>query len=903
MRKHLRRRLRAMLVLCCIIVSLVSFDGVSASASETLFDEYNEAIVLMRELGVLNAEMEYDPAGSVCRQELAVYLAKLLGVEESEVDCRYFVDVPAGSYGTWAINHLTERGIFSTNEEHLFNPKANTNMDEVCKVLTTVLGYGRYAEAKGGYPIGYRMAAKAAELDFGDVNDITFEALMVMFYRAVCSELYEPIYFGTDSVVMEKSDETLLSVYHNMYEAEGTVNAVGGMSVYASEQLDANQIMIDKEKYLLETEIYEPDFLAKYVKYFYADRNSGQGVVKAIFSDSVKAETVIDIKDVEAIAAKEVTYRDGSDKRKTFELSGMTWIYNGSPLESEIANTLAGLNKGSVVLCDSDADNVYDTVLVWNYTNFVVSGANAQTKVIYNKLNAGGSIDSMEYDSVLVYDGKYNELSWDDISVNGVLSVAASRDKRVINIIASNTEFNGTLLHTYDNPVRIGVNGESYEIEPSYVDEYNAEGVVTGNVYHYKTDAFGYVAYIYSDISDNPMKFAYVVEGTTVDNPFSKNIILRVLKQDGVAEELILADTVKIDGVKYEDASKIIAAFPVKSDSGELISPQMIRYELNEAGEIKNIDTTSLNPQYETTDNSLTVIGDESYTVKWYRRNRVGLDAYIDNTQTYIFAVPEKSLSGGFDPEEYRVGNVGTLLSEDRQIAANVYTVSGRSEFAEAMIYEYKYARLNRNFSPTVVEVIMVDEIGEALDGEGNTVKCIKGMRGGSEVSVNIPNNVNIGEIGRGDLIQLRYGINDQIIPTYVDGEADIITLYDYSAYEGGIPTGWSGAKGGMTLYEQVSDAGYNYYRKERQLSYGFVSDKTENYIWWGYTAPGNYDEMFKVSDIPIMVYDKDAREGMHMYKGTINDIDDAKMVGGNECSSIILHTGLGTGRALFVYK
>jgi hypothetical protein len=39
------------------------------------------------------------------------------------------------------------------------------------------------------------------------------------------------------------------------------------------------------------------------------------------------------------------------------------------------------------------------------------------------------------------------------------------------------------------------------------------------------------------------------------------------------------------------------------------------------------------------------------------------------------------------------------------------------------------------------------------------------------------------------------------------------------------------------------------------------------------------------------------------MYKGTINDIEDAKTVGKENCSRIILHTGLGTGRALFVYK
>jgi hypothetical protein len=192
-KKHIKFRVQIFLVLCSMIISYISFADVRTFATETVSEEYNQAVALMRKIGVLDAEMEYDPTAVVCRQDLAVYIAKLLGATEAEVECRYFVDVPEGSYGTWAINYLTERGIFNINSQHLFNPKAETNTDEVYKVLTTALGYGRYAEAKGGYPVGYRMAARTAEISFGDIERLNFQTLMVMIYRASTARLYEPV--------------------------------------------------------------------------------------------------------------------------------------------------------------------------------------------------------------------------------------------------------------------------------------------------------------------------------------------------------------------------------------------------------------------------------------------------------------------------------------------------------------------------------------------------------------------------------------------------------------------------------------------------------------------------------------------------------------------------------------
>lgn len=902
MKRNFKYRLVSALLIFCFGFSMTPY-GFANKTEERKHREYEEALALMQVIGVLVPEIEYDPSSFVSRQDLALYTAKLLGAEETEVESRYFIDVPAAGYATWAINYLTESGIFSTNEEKLFYPKENADINQVCKVLTSVLGYSRYAENAGGYPWGYREAAGLAELDIEDFSEVTFENLMILFYRTACANLYTASNFGAGTVTMEKTDETFLSRYYDMYEGEGTVKAVGGMAIDSDLKFNKDIIVIGEEQFEMGVLCYEPDFLAEYVRYFYTEDKQDNCIVKAIFPIGDEEDVITEIKNVESITQKQLIYENERGKRKTEDLSGFNWVYNGSPLEEDIAATLLALNKGTVMLRDSDDDGKHDTVLIWDYKNFVVSSINKNEQIIYNKLKSSENIKTEEYESILVYDEKHNKMTIEDISLNNVLSVAASKNKRVLNIITSTTEFNGTLLGQNAEPVSVTLNSGEYEIEPSYVKDYESLALNAGNVYHYKTDAFGYICYIYSGASDNPMKFGYIIEGRKVDDDYEA-LNLRILKQDSSVEFIRVAEKVRIDGLTKKSVDDVISAFPKKSDKGELISPQMIRYELDNNGEIRVIDTTVLNEQYETEDNSLTVFGDENYSAKWYRRNRIGLDAYLDSANSDIFAIPEQPLSESFDASEYRVGKVSTMLIEDRSIYANVYTASGRSEFAEAMIYKYQYARIGRNSAYTSIEMILVESISKTLNDDGEVVDCIKGMRGGSEVSINIPEGVSTKNIGSGDIIQLRYGINDQVVKSYTLGEPDIIVIYDYSKYEGKMPdvTDWKGVSDTMTLYERVNNPAYNDYRSERQLSFGFVTDKTENYLWWGYKTPGECDEMFKISDVPIMIYDKYAVNGRKTYKGTVNDIEDFESVG-EDCDTVILHTGVGIGRGLFVYK
>ena len=894
--KTVRHRVSIILVLCMLISSVFVSKINTVSAQEVDSDEYNEAFEALKTFGILEDNIEYSQDALVCREDMALYAAKMLGLKQQSSSERFYVDVPMDSYGTWAINALTRMGIFSVDEEHKFRPMDTVDANELYKVITTILGYENYAKVNGGYPGGYALAMNAAKLNKISSGQVSFEELVVLMYDAMQAEMYEQVTFG-DNIEMKKAGNTILSVYHNVEFREGTVETIGSASVFNSGETDRDEIQISGEKYKYSESIYLPDYLAKYVKFFYSDKADEPKTLKYICGVSGKEDIEVQIKDVSSIHDDSIAYWV-DDKEKKQSLTKSLWLYNGRVLEKDVEKTLSELNKGDIIIRDSDNDGGYDTVLVWDYSSFVIKSKNDEKETIYNKLDIGGEIKKDDFQTVRVYDEKKNELNWLDLSQGMVLSVARSQDSNVMVVIASTAEFNGNISEKIENPKKIKVNDEYYEIEPSYIKEFTEKGFVVGEIYKFKTDSFGYIAYVYSGESDASMKYGYIIDSYVNTDSMFEEFKVKILTQDDKIDELKMAQTVRVDGARYKDVSGIANAFPGFS-SGK-ISPQMIRYEQDAEGLIKKVDTIKLNPEYETEDNSMTVVGDENFGIKWYRLGRIGLLSWVDSSNTLMYSIPLNDNFAKDDPDNYKTQNASSALTDDSCYYTNIYTTSKRSEYCDAILRKYEDDDIGKNYGRGV-QLMLVDEIGDALDEEGNVVKCITGMVEGNRISYNIPSNVSVGDIDRGDIIKFRYNIRGKIIPTY-DNDTDIIVLYDYSKYKGEIPTEWEGNTTDLTLYKKVNNAAFHNYRNTMQLSYGYASEKSENVLWWGAKTGSEPTEMYRVSNIGISVYDSSQPSNQQVYKGSIDDIDDFKTVG-DKCSRVILHSYIGQGKALFVYK
>lgn len=138
-------------------------DTVSAENAETDSSVMKKVSLLQKleiadeDLGNLNQGMP--------REDFAVCIAKILSLDTSKTDVRYFNDVEKNGYAVGAINALYERGIISSSDDNRFRPMENIELNEALKMMICILGYDSYAKANGGYPIGYVRTASMLKLD------------------------------------------------------------------------------------------------------------------------------------------------------------------------------------------------------------------------------------------------------------------------------------------------------------------------------------------------------------------------------------------------------------------------------------------------------------------------------------------------------------------------------------------------------------------------------------------------------------------------------------------------------------------------------------------------------------------------------------------------------------------
>lgn len=893
--------------LVSIILSLVIVFGMAApfkaAANEGSDSEYSEAIDFLTSIGVVDGVDDTTIADPVSREDFAVYLANLLGVDTKLVtEQRYFTDLSMTSYGTFAVNSLVDLGVVSLSSERKFRPDDPVTLSECAKMICIATGYKHYAEANGGYPLGYVSTLRRSNVLTNVKNSeaVTFEEAAEMLYKAAQLSISEITVLGDKNKYSNKEGNTLLSLYHSIYFDEGTVTSVCGQSL-SKMTADFEDMYIDGEKFSSSDRARDIEILGEYIKYFYKldSKTDEKTVIYTI--KKAKAETIkISIDDFEDYVGGKLTYYGGSDGNKKFEKSvnNPNIIYNGYPIDSEVAKMFENLNKGYIFLKDADSNGVYDTIIVNDYTNFVVNYIDKEMKVIYNKLNSLDRVDYSEFETVVLFDEDYNVLELDDINATNVLSVAKSKEGAVLMAIRSNTIFNGVLdsKNTIKDDAYVQINGKEYQIEKSYRNKFSEQTVI-GQNYYYSVDFLGNIAYV-DNVAEDTMNYGYIIKGAMSNEVFSGTVFLKMLTQDGAVGQYTLAERVKIDGKLYKEGSEAYGAL-VSVGNGQL-KDILVRYILDDAGLIKEIDTPYLNIDTESDKNSLTPIYGNDFSAQYARGNRLGLKTYT-NSDTLVFGMPSTSVWGDEAREnEYIVNkNVGN----DALYTCNVYTTNTINEYCNVVVYKYEYSNLSANNLNKAA--FMVSSINSCINTEGVVVRKLCGYLSGTYYEYEIDDAINLGDIERGDLVQLHFDANNNIIPSYTTAEADVVVLYDYSKYKGGRPTDttvWKGIVEGGPCYFATGAASYGGYYARMQLSFGYANSKVGNMIKIGYTSGENFDEIFDTKAVKVTVFDKSLRGDEQVYVGTIDDILDYESTG-NECSSVIIHTRDCDPKSLIVYK
>ena len=754
----------------------------TAVSSETLLSQkpyMKKAIEVLAALDIilLNPDGTFDFEDNATRAELVVNTLRMMNITESfTVEEQIFSDVEDNHWAYNEINAAYNMKIINGYKDGYFRPDDGVTLNEAIKMLVTMLGYSSIAEAKGGYPDGYKAIAYDKKIingiDSRDANiPISRGTMAVLLYNMLETEIAEPVSFGKETELEVNSNTTVISQYRDIYKGEGLVTA---NTVSALNNPDRNTeyiaITLDEEKEYKPGKTDANNLLGYYVEFYY-EHESSTDIETLLYIDVVEAKNEVIELTADQICSDTTNstlkyYKDAqtqSNVQSATIYEGANVIYNGvyagykaHALDSSLLKPKSGVIK----LFDTDRDNRYDIVSITDYVTYYVDYVSLTEMKIYDKyLSKPIELDEVDNYEIVKNGSKVliNEIKSDDI-----LAVAVG-DNYVKIIIVDIQPLTGSVSAIYDDKFEIA--GQELEISKSY----NISGE------HYSFDPrrinLGDEGTVYFDI-DNKIaafisnvdlqKYAYILEAGT-DRTISKSLQIRTLEADGSFITHTLAKRVKLDGEKKENADEIHSYLKRSgmSGTGEAGNGvyQPIIYKLNAKGEISYIDTTIVG-QSENIRETLTLDIDDRLSSKehlvanaaYFTTPKLFVPRY--NTElpnnieggsstsftvsdsTVVFSIPADENAAvnldAEDEENFVAKKISGLSQKDYTVSAYSLDVSSNNCAKVVVIKDTSGGVVDPRGATTAV----VAEKRMALDSNGNYVAQLTLLQSGSTVKV-----------------------------------------------------------------------------------------------------------------------------------------------------------------------
>ena len=874
------------IALTCVCVSAA--DNTVSTDSETA----SIAVSLLEELKVIYEQNEFAYDSSITRADFAVYAARVLGIDDKQTDkaTRYYIDMAQYDYAAYSVNTLVDRGILSVDDERLFCPSDAITLDEAVKIVVCMTGYRPVAEARGGYPGGYISTATSLKLlqglSRGGVFSLNDAAILLYNTLIVPQYTIESVKTDGDgfSYSYAKSEEqTILYEAFGLSHTEGALTGSDNMNIAYDVTAGEDEAVIDGVSYKVTGDIDMTDYLGFNVGALYNKDDEISYVYKKSGSERI---VEINIDDYVDFDGQKLTYSTDNRGNKDVDVSSASVLYNGSVPDSKVKELFDTLESGLIRVIDYDGNGTNDAVVVTDNHAFAFKSMDKNNNILYSKISGQSPIDLDDYDKVIIKNANGDSLTSDVIAEDNILNISAAVDKSRIKIIVSNTKIGGTINSIKrDDYAYISIDGTEYRVNARHSSI--ADSVKVGTPVTALLNIYGDIVYIISGaVSDYNVGFLC---GLSIDSSgFDSGIKFRIYsKTDGLAT-YESADSIKVDGIKYDSATKAINAIPECSagDSNVICKSQIILYKQNKDKQISAIDTYLVSSE-ENPDTTLcrTTDGGESlskYGGRFGRKNPI--DAATD-----IFVVPKEEDIPGSDKSDYSVVNQGKFRTNVTCSSIECYKTKGNDEICSTVVYRNVTADFETN-DWLNSNIFIVGEFSESIDADGEKYISMFGLYQGTERTVNIyednlvSKSAKISDIDEGDLIRYRTGKDGRII--------ELQKLYDASDNK---RIAW----GGDTETESLFDTSFSL---NFQLSFGYVNKRGSKVVSWGYKSGANVDEALDLSSATVMFYDKNQKAGNRLYTGKIDSITDYQTAGDN-CDIIIVQMNQTALKHVVVYK
>lgn len=850
-----------------------------------------QMVETLKALGLYNGD-EKGLTSELTRGEAADLLCSLLGITKNNVSEYTFSDCKENNQYAKAVYAVTDKGYLKGVDKE-FGTDYSLDYNDAVRAAVIALGAGAVLEHSDNDTEYMRIASERKLLD--DVKRtsggyITKCDFLKLFYNMLDENIYLMEINGGVTSYSESKDETFLSHYHRIYKKSGKVTANSRAGISGESSCGKGRIKINGTEFSITNADYS-DYIGRETDCYYKDRGDEDYELVYMIQRNKTNIITLDSRQIKDFKNLQYKYRVSDNaKEKTLDItSKVNVIYNTKNIYDYTDSQLVP-KSGTVTFVDADGDGRYteaDTIIIKDYKNIVVGGANKSKNIIYDKYypneEDGYTVDLNKINEYTIKDKHGDSYGLSELREWDVLAALISPDKEYAEFTLVDEAYAGNINSIYDGgdigDKEISIDSNTYKFSKDWRGDLSF--VKPGKKVTVYWDLFGNVAAVRDGIDAN----ALTADNQDESELSERIVILTMAKYDPEKEQNFIrsyysdnkfttnyiSKNVKVNGKGYKGADILPL---LDNQYGKAV---IVRTDSQ--GEVKELVTAAMP-------------GEDSYRGFWQINYPGENMLYKGDTKTFgnrfiagdnIYTVPMNS-------DDYQYSSMfaynNASFRTDSSYTVDAYTTSENGIRADAVVYKaarnatasydddtgYVISDIKTGLNEDDEPVMMID--GYSYDYIAGTATAVsyevKNDAVVVDVESNIRNDISIKDIQVGDCI--RFGLDNGKIST-------IMIAYDYSENKAAGNTTRSGYTYAGYAYSMSDDQGY--------LSVA-LGKHPETLDINSYENGGKYINSFWIRNGSLVtVVDKTGTSTV-VRNGSMSDILTYKAAG-NSCSKIVL--------------
>lgn len=752
------KRAISLFVLIAVCLCAFAFPMRVEAENDTALTEFN--LKQLTELGVLTYDVTEEmfnlPVSRANAYGAAMgLLGDLLdGVKYDTYTFSDISDLPEAN----KIQFAYEQGCIEQNWK--FDPQASATVGETVRLIVSEMGYSEIAKTLGDGDSGYMTMANRIDLLSGlsvSQNDVlTWETLIKLLHNSLDVKILHLIgYNSNDEALTQKTGQTMLNVYFDIYDVSGVVQANRSGALNGYNEAGEGYATVGGKNMKVGTSLVN-EYLGYYIECYARLKDNEYTIVSAEKSLTKNREWKIEAEDLLVDSSRwsafRIVYQNESGTTKELNLpSNVSVIYNGGQLFDYTADDLK-IVLGEITAIDANGSGMPQVVLVNEYQNYIADTYSETQNTLYSK-----NLDPLKFESdsdVYITNVNGEEYQLSDVTENTILSLCVSKDGKCVRGTALKDKVSGkvTRIEKTNSETEFTLDSgsaEKYKVSRGWNGKDISGKTISltvGKRYLVYLDKNGLAAAFVEKNSGLIYAFLYDAQ---VKEKFGDEIKLNLFTDSGTWESLKLADKVTVNGTLKKQ--------PTKSDlsvlfNGSDAKQQLVKVMIDDNNEISKIYTAN---GISKSDDNDALIGELDINKSVSSKQGVLTDFSYSISGTTIFVLPK--VNGSYDKDLFDIANNSRLSNDRAYLFKDFYDVTDtlrvKVAVMENQLAKYDYWNNYAVYVKSVTEVFRNEE----------TELAIEGVNKGKDVTYYTKDNAYLSGVNNGDILVIHLGSNNEI--------------------------------------------------------------------------------------------------------------------------------------------